>query len=325
MVEADGEWHTTDGKHASPAWKLSHPSPKKPAAPTAAMSSLHLEEKKPDIQTLSASISASTLPKVEVFVLDSDEDDDEDYARVNSSRSSVSVPLTTRRISQPAVIDLTLDSDDDGSPPPRSPVRPSQINGKRKESDTNGDAGPSKRMRSTDPSSHSSPSNAESSRAGGGSGNGGGAGYVSPVTPSPRLNGSAYLNGSLHNSGNRSEVRAPSTSTAASTSPNASYLDGFHYSTHSHQLLPPPVVYVPPPSNQVPMPHLPNPRYQEPPYMSARPPQPSYPYYPSPQMYVNGPTGPTGGEFRGSSGREHETLFGGGTHYGAPFYGWQGS
>ncbi|KAJ6575057.1 PINIT domain-containing protein [Mycena capillaripes] len=128
VVEADGEWHTSDNKYGSPAWKASHA----PAViPKAAAPPRKFVPAKSPSHTPSRGVNGDPNGKrkaTEIVVLDSD---DEDEGRVKrelspsfASSSSVnrsfgSVPGETVSASQADdVIDLTLDSDDD-EPPPR--------------------------------------------------------------------------------------------------------------------------------------------------------------------------------------------------------------
>jgi E3 SUMO-protein ligase PIAS1 len=127
VVEADGEWHTSDNKYGSAAWKASHA----PAAiPKAASPRKFIPAKSPS-HTPSKGVNGDPNGKrkaAEIVVLDSD---DEDEGRVKrelspsfASSSSVnrsfgSIPGETVTASQSDdVIDLTLDSDDD-EPAPR--------------------------------------------------------------------------------------------------------------------------------------------------------------------------------------------------------------
>lgn len=132
IVEPDGEWHTSDNKFASSAWKAAHP-------PTLSQSS--------PVKKTSAS-PTKVVPKqengakslgplnAEIVILDSDDEDDNRVKRelspstdgtgtkggrttANTSLASMPPPSQTSD-----VIDLTLDSDDEDPPPLRRP--PSQ-------------------------------------------------------------------------------------------------------------------------------------------------------------------------------------------------------
>ena len=137
MVEADGQWHTTDNKYGSREWKAAHPVTSQPVS----------SDKKPSVENSPARFASlvqsnevngkGKVPEHEIFVLDSD---DEDEGRVKrelspsyASSANQSFEGTLPRPSQSQqtqsqesqVIDLTLDSDDDDE-------RVSNANGKRK-------------------------------------------------------------------------------------------------------------------------------------------------------------------------------------------------
>ncbi|KAL1681508.1 PINIT domain-containing protein [Schizophyllum commune] len=116
IVEADGQWHTTDNKYGSDEWKATHPvaTTSKPPPPKPTFS--------PPKPTSGANDKGKN--KVEVFVLDSD--DEEDEGRV---KRELSPPLTQSsqsvepRRPQSNVIDLTLDSDEEDDGPPLAASR----------------------------------------------------------------------------------------------------------------------------------------------------------------------------------------------------------
>lgn len=123
MVEADGEWHTSDNMYASPAWKATH----KPPPP--ALSLPPTPEKKPHLNGNGKSIDKE--PEQEVFVLD-DSDDEEGQVKRELSFSVRQDSSALSNDSGPPdsqVIDLTLDSDEDEPAPPPSLA---SSNGKRK-------------------------------------------------------------------------------------------------------------------------------------------------------------------------------------------------
>jgi len=135
MVEANGDWHTSDNKHASAGWKALHPpvfSGKVPSLPPPSARS-------PSRPLATTSNGKAKATDSEVFVLDSDDEDEGQVKRELSpsfaSGSSVagsSVPQTQSQVTRDdSIIDLTLESDEDEPPPPRQ-------TGKRKamESDT---------------------------------------------------------------------------------------------------------------------------------------------------------------------------------------------
>ncbi|KAJ6621690.1 PINIT domain-containing protein [Mycena sp. CBHHK59/15] len=128
IVEADGQWHTSDNKYGSATWKASHT----PATTAKATSSPRksIPAKSPS-HTPSKALKGDPNGKrrasnVEILVLDSD---DEDEGRVkrelspsfasssSANRSFGSIPGETVAQSQgDDVIDLTLDSDDEEPP-----------------------------------------------------------------------------------------------------------------------------------------------------------------------------------------------------------------
>lgn len=119
IVEADGEWHTSDNKYGSAAWKRAHPpepAVKLPASPVKTNG------------TGSSDLNGKKKVSVEIVVLDSDDEDDEGQVKRElspsfGSGSSVLVPpsespsLGAESQSQTDVIDLTLDSDEEDLPP----------------------------------------------------------------------------------------------------------------------------------------------------------------------------------------------------------------
>lgn len=131
MVEADGEWHTSDNKFGSASWKIKHP-PKQPNAaarkPVSSVKALVSETS----ASSSTGPNGTKKPDVEITVLDSD---DEDEGRVKRELSPSFGNISSGSQSQSSVpypragdvIDLTIDSDDD-EPPPRN-------SGKRKASE----------------------------------------------------------------------------------------------------------------------------------------------------------------------------------------------
>lgn len=138
IVEADGEWHTSDNRYGSTTWRSQHPSGPEPTsqAPPPAP---------PPFEPPDNSAGIGDKPKgsdVEVLILDSD---DEDEGRVkrelspslaggSTSSATQTIPgsLSQRTQSQMTedVIDLTLDSDEDEPPQPKQ-------NGKRKATEAN--------------------------------------------------------------------------------------------------------------------------------------------------------------------------------------------
>ena len=149
MVEADGEWHTIDNKYASARWQASHP-PAVAEKLSPHLPSPSIENQPPSPPKNDDSVRA----KGEIVILDSD---DEDEGRVKRELSPSFASRSSRNLSYSDVgpvqhplgedvIDLTLDSDDEGPSAPlplpspvSSPVAP-RIAEKRKASDS--DVGP---------------------------------------------------------------------------------------------------------------------------------------------------------------------------------------
>lgn len=131
MVETDGEWHTSDNKHASPTWRATHP------APTASTSALPPPRPK--------ACDKGKGRNQEVFVLSDSEDEEEEENRVKrelspsfyqnmlsaqNSMNSVGTAPPASQVTGGAssnVIDLTLsdDEEEEEAPPPRPAPLPS--------------------------------------------------------------------------------------------------------------------------------------------------------------------------------------------------------
>lgn len=137
MVEADGEWHTTDNKYSSPGWQMKHGNaPVIPSPPKAA---------KAATPPPAPPLLASRQSVEEIVILDSDDDDDgraappqsrfTAYRQAESSRASSSVGVRSSAAPRPSagssVIDLTIDSEDEL--PSYEPSPPPVRMGKRKE------------------------------------------------------------------------------------------------------------------------------------------------------------------------------------------------
>ncbi|KAJ7103581.1 PINIT domain-containing protein [Mycena belliarum] len=131
VVEADGEWHTSDNKYGSATWKASHAPAKIVKAASSPRKPLPTKTP-PDSPHKNGDPNGKRKAK-EIVVLDSD---DEDEGRVKrelspSFASTSSVNRSFGSISgDPAlnsqggnVIDLTLDSDDEAEPPSRPPAK----------------------------------------------------------------------------------------------------------------------------------------------------------------------------------------------------------
>lgn len=138
IVEADGEWHTSDNAYASAVWKAAHP-PK-------ALSPTKVEDA-PLAQPNGSANGKNQGFEPEIFILDSDDDDDEGQiqrelsAYASSSRTSYDAMPRTQSQTSATVIDLTLDDDDeDDDSDDGSPSAPTNNFGKRKASEANIDS-----------------------------------------------------------------------------------------------------------------------------------------------------------------------------------------
>ncbi|KAJ7225563.1 PINIT domain-containing protein [Mycena pura] len=119
VVEADGEWHTSDNKYGSAAWKAAHPS----ATTSKALSpQKSLPAKSPPSNGVNGDLKGKRK-STEILVLDSDDEDEGRVKRELSpsfassssiNRSFGSIPGESHP--QDDVIDLTLDSDSDEPP-----------------------------------------------------------------------------------------------------------------------------------------------------------------------------------------------------------------
>lgn len=122
MVEADGQWHTVDNKYGSSKWLIAHPQKPDPTVEKGVS-----QPAKPMAPKTTNGKEKARSPFTEVLILDSDEDEDEGRVKRELSCSSdhtfppatlQSQPSMTQSTSQiSAVIDLTLDSDEEEEPP----------------------------------------------------------------------------------------------------------------------------------------------------------------------------------------------------------------
>ena len=122
IVEADGQWHTSDDKFASPEWKAAHP-PKTESAPPTPVKQRSPTPFKPTINGNGAHVKFS--PR-EYVVLDSDDEEEGQVKRELSpsahrsntaSWASIAGRPPRSQTADSEVIDLTLDSDDEEPPP----------------------------------------------------------------------------------------------------------------------------------------------------------------------------------------------------------------
>jgi E3 SUMO-protein ligase PIAS1 len=137
-VEADGEWHTADGKYGSEGWKSSHPPLKTTETLPPRKSSI--TKTPPSSKPPATRDWKAKENDFEIVVLDSDDEDEgrvkrelsPSFGRSSSMSGYQSFEGTITSQSQQSqadnVIDLTLDSDDDEPPAPRKA-------GKRKATD----------------------------------------------------------------------------------------------------------------------------------------------------------------------------------------------
>jgi E3 SUMO-protein ligase PIAS1 len=124
MMEADGEWHTSDNRYGSTGWKVTHASEQISLSPCRSPPKVSAQLN----GTSAADPNGKRKADVEILVLDSDDSDEEgrvkrelspsfgnsSSAAFNRSMESTSVSAASQL--QTDVIDLTLDSDDDDEP-----------------------------------------------------------------------------------------------------------------------------------------------------------------------------------------------------------------
>lgn len=120
IVEADGQWHTSDNSYASDAWKASHPikqeqtlslppTPAKRRSPTPVKPIINGNGVHPK----------SGPSNAEIVILDSDDEDEGQVKRELSPtlyRSSMGSFAHRSQTVESDIIDLTLDSDDEEPP-----------------------------------------------------------------------------------------------------------------------------------------------------------------------------------------------------------------
>ena len=153
VVEADGEWHTSDNKFASEKWRASHPLANgivKSASPYKDRE-ISAPAPAPSLSPPLKTTSGRALP--EIITLSDSEDDEERIVKRELSprsgttsqslsfvssrgRSGRSPPPPSKAFSSNEVIDLTLDSDDDVPPPTHAQKR------KERETDDTTDMSP---------------------------------------------------------------------------------------------------------------------------------------------------------------------------------------
>lgn len=169
IVENDGQWHTSDNRYASAAWRAVYPctASHEPSPPRASTPGSDEETE-----------TKERMKDVEILVLDSDDEDEgrvkrelsESHYPLPKTASPRAAPVAIRQSRRDDVIDLTADSDDEQS---RLAPRPGE---KRKA--TPGTQSPTEqiwkksRLESVVPHSHSNPSSGTPSTA-----------QISPVSP----------------------------------------------------------------------------------------------------------------------------------------------
>jgi E3 SUMO-protein ligase PIAS1 len=112
IVEADGEWHTSDDRYASDAWRKTHKPEPLPVSPT-----LHPKHPAPSNSAFGHIRDASNQEKSQrpgdVVVLDSEEEDEGEVKReLSPSRAE---QILTSGLPGAQVIDLTVESDDESA------------------------------------------------------------------------------------------------------------------------------------------------------------------------------------------------------------------
>lgn len=112
IVEADGEWHTSDDRYASDAWRKTHKPGPFPVSPTP-----HPKHPPPSNSPSGHIRDASNQDKSQRFgdvvILDSEEEDEGEVKReLSPSRAE---QILTSGLSGAQVIDLTVESDDESA------------------------------------------------------------------------------------------------------------------------------------------------------------------------------------------------------------------
>ena len=111
IVEADGEWHTSDDRYASDTWKKTHPAALPLASPTPHLNR-RATPKSPSGYIRDTSTQKSQKPG-DVVVLDSEEEDEGEVNRELSPSRRERSPMSGFPGMQ--VIDLTVESDEESS------------------------------------------------------------------------------------------------------------------------------------------------------------------------------------------------------------------
>ncbi|KAJ3538088.1 hypothetical protein NM688_g6572 [Phlebia brevispora] len=172
MVEADGQWHTSDNKYGSAAWKEKHP-PLKEEALSVSPSSVKPRSPSPakPIANGNGTHAKTGTGNPEIVVLDSDDEEEGQvkrelsptaYRSANASLASIASNPPRSQTAESDVIDLTLDSDDDEPLSLSQSRSQSQSQGLKRKSDDREATSPtevvwSKKSRTETPSALSSP------------------------------------------------------------------------------------------------------------------------------------------------------------------------
>ncbi|KAF7793338.1 hypothetical protein EIP86_004450 [Pleurotus ostreatoroseus] len=123
MVEADGQWHTSDNKFGSPAWLTAHP-PLKEEALSLPPSPAKRRSLTP-VKTVTNGHSKLPPSSAEIVILDSDDEEEGQVKRelsvtlhrsVNPSLASIASGPPRSQTGESDIIDLTQDSDDEEPP-----------------------------------------------------------------------------------------------------------------------------------------------------------------------------------------------------------------
>jgi E3 SUMO-protein ligase PIAS1 len=110
IVEADGEWHTSDDRYASDAWKRTH-RPVPPLASPTPHPANQAATKRPFDHVYDTSTQEKSQNSGDVVVLDSEEEDEGEVKRELSPSRPEHSPMNGLPDAQ--VIDLTVESDEE--------------------------------------------------------------------------------------------------------------------------------------------------------------------------------------------------------------------
>jgi E3 SUMO-protein ligase PIAS1 len=144
MVEADGQWHTTDNTYGSREWKAVHPVTTQQVADKNPSEENNPTRFASESRTQSNDVNKKGVPPQEIFIVDSDDEDEGRVKRELSPSYASSAnqsfdgtlprPPQSQQSQASQVIDLTLDSDDDDDGGDGDDAEPvvSNANGKRK-------------------------------------------------------------------------------------------------------------------------------------------------------------------------------------------------